>query len=319
MAIINVDDAHILNETGAQVDKTTGIPFKNESLTDAEAAQARANIRAGGTNPNLLDNPFFTVRQRGNGPFSSSYSADRWFAAGGGLQVTLGDGGATLVFSSTYRELRQYIENPTYYANGTYTMSVKVTGYTSSGEIRMQVHDGAGTSIAQFTFSGNGIHTYTFTTGANGIGRLGLYNILNASATMTVEAVKLERGSVSTLANDVPPELITERSKCQAHALVLDSPAPLGSGYFDGSDNTTAYILVPTPTEMRAKPTVSHTSSIVVRWETSSGTMGSGTASSVSVYAYTPSGVILKLTVTGITGIPCVAYCPGVITLSSDL
>lgn len=47
MAIINVDDAYILNETGAQVDKTTGIPFKNENLTEAEAAQARANIRAG--------------------------------------------------------------------------------------------------------------------------------------------------------------------------------------------------------------------------------------------------------------------------------
>lgn len=232
------------------------------ALTDADREMARKNIRAGGSNRNILDNGWFTVRQKGNGPFVAQISADRWYAAGGGLQVTLGDGGATLVFSSTYREFRQTIANPTYYANGTYTMSIKVTGYTSSGSIRMQVHDGANASVALFTFNGDGIHTFTFTTGANGIGRLGLYNIANADATMTVEAIKLERGSVSTLANDTPPDYGTELLKCQRHFVrvgLASSNYPMAFGYAYSATNVR--YLIPLPVTLRATPTLSFTGS----------------------------------------------------------
>lgn len=46
MAFINIDDVHVLNETGEQVDLVTGLPFKDEGLTDAEKAQFRVGIAA---------------------------------------------------------------------------------------------------------------------------------------------------------------------------------------------------------------------------------------------------------------------------------
>lgn len=44
MATINIDDVYILNETGAQVDKSTGLPFKNENLSASEKNQHRKNV-----------------------------------------------------------------------------------------------------------------------------------------------------------------------------------------------------------------------------------------------------------------------------------
>ena len=44
MPNINIDDAYILNETGAQVDKVTGLFTKDEETTEEEKAFAKTNI-----------------------------------------------------------------------------------------------------------------------------------------------------------------------------------------------------------------------------------------------------------------------------------
>lgn len=46
MAYINIDDVHVLNETGAEVDRVTGLPYKDENMTAAEKAQFRVGIAA---------------------------------------------------------------------------------------------------------------------------------------------------------------------------------------------------------------------------------------------------------------------------------
>lgn len=44
MAVIDLDDIYTLNETGAEVDKVTGIPYKSESWTAAEKKQFMKNV-----------------------------------------------------------------------------------------------------------------------------------------------------------------------------------------------------------------------------------------------------------------------------------
>lgn len=43
---LDINDVHILDETGAQVDRVTGLPYKDENLSATEKAQARVGIAA---------------------------------------------------------------------------------------------------------------------------------------------------------------------------------------------------------------------------------------------------------------------------------
>ena len=213
MAIINVDDAYILNETGAQVDKTTGIPFKNESLTEAEAAQARANIRAGGTNPNLLDNAYFVgggsqlgdgifpINQRGQTSYGNGQTFDRWKLSAGGT-VTLTQSGITfngLLFQKKALDL---------VVGETYTLSrqtqngevVSITGVVPSTEGWMIGSDAFGVYFRP-------------STKVCDIQIWGDYSL---------RAMKLEKGTVSNLANDVPPDFGEELAKCQRRLFIHD-------------------------------------------------------------------------------------------------
>lgn len=221
MAIINVDDAYILNETGAQVDKTTGIPFKNESLTEAEAAQARANIRAGGSNRNLLDNAYFVGggSQLGDGVFPinqrglTSYTApqvtiDRWTLFGG--SVVLAADGITVTSSPDFGQVFEPSRLPV----GTYTASVK----TADGK------------IGSITFTTTG--SQFFAGGAMGDTGVTL-NFIDLWAPdktlfslqcqgVKIAAAKLEKGTVSTLANDPVPDFGEELRKCQRRLFIHD-------------------------------------------------------------------------------------------------
>jgi len=188
--------------------------FTPHTYSKEEALQARLNIGAGG-NPNLLDNPFFTVNQRGQASYTAAgYSVDRWRIIGSSLTATPSSAGITLAFSATYRDFEQVFENPLQYANQTFTLSVNVSAYTSSGAIRLQAMDKDGASISYGSFNNTGIHTLTFTTDENGLGKIGIYNVLTASATLTIKSIKVELGSVSTLANDAPPNYTDELLKC---------------------------------------------------------------------------------------------------------
>ena len=96
MPTINVNDAYVLNETGAEVDKVTGLFTKNENATTGEKQMARLNIAAGGSNRNLLDNAYFVgggsqlgdgvfpINQRGTTFYSLPYGNifDRWHIQG---------------------------------------------------------------------------------------------------------------------------------------------------------------------------------------------------------------------------------------------
>ena len=69
---------------------------------------------------------------------------------------------------------------------------------------------------------------------------------------------------------------------------------------------------------MRAKPNISG-GAYYVRWQKADGTMDSATSTTVNVATIQPNAVVLNITATGVSAIPCVAYASGTITLSADL
>lgn len=258
MPYINVDEVYILDNTGLQVDMATDIPFADAGFTDTQQAQARKNIAAGGTNPNLLDNPWFTVNQRGVTTLSSAaFPADRW---GNGLNTTTSttsDGVSITNNDSVRRSFNQNFVMP-WLVGKTCTASVMLQdGTIYSGTITFP---SSGTSDF-VTFDGTSIRaTY-------GASYLSVGLMVAAGATVALRAFKLELGSVSTLANDVPPDYGTELAKCQYYcrnfAAIGSTIMYIGGGFA----NSTTQARFEVPVSMRAitsTPTVTTTGSIEV-------------------------------------------------------
>lgn len=248
MAVIDVNDAYILNETGAQVDKTTGIPFKNESLTEAEAAQARANIRAGGSNPNLLDNAYFVgggsqlgdgvfpINQRGQTSYSTGTNTtiDRWKTEASAISVDAD--GLTWTATGDNNQFEQITENYKLIEGETYTATIDCD--ILAGSARLFV---GGVGYPWPTVAGSTVNvssgitkvTFTFTreSGYTGQYKLALASV--GSCTVKLRKFKLEKGTVSTLANDPPPDFGEELRKCQRYLWVHKFAAydVVGNGY----------------------------------------------------------------------------------------
>lgn len=238
MPMINIEDAYILDETGAQVDQVTGLYFKNENASDTEKAQARANIGAGGSNPNLLDNAYFVgggsqlgdnifpINQRGQTQYTAAgFVFDRWFKSGG-VTATLDAGGLTIANSNGWPDgvnqrfpmhffeqmNGEAITASVLYEDGTIdsgtavidaTQNYQWLKYPNAGEIGFQLknfQDGA--PYDYFDYIG-------FTAGAN-------------STPKKIKKFKLEKGSISTIANDVPPKFWAELANCQRYLFIRD-------------------------------------------------------------------------------------------------
>lgn len=232
MAVINIDDAYILNETGAQVDKVTGLFTKDEGTTEEEKAFAQLNIGAsggGGGGRNLLDNPFFTVRQRGNGPWTggglSFYTVDRWALLGSSPNtVTAYDGYISV--ASGNNGLAQYItpELGAFLNGKTVTLSVMdYNGKVASGTLVYS--NTALLNTYQLTVDGVLCRIYC---GLLSGRQLGFSLTVGTGNTVRIKAAKLELGSVSTLANDAPPDYAEELAKCKYYYRRIANQAGAG-------------------------------------------------------------------------------------------
>ena len=229
MAIINVDDAYILNETGAQVDKVTGLFTKNENATTDEKQMARLNIAAGGSNRNLFDNWYFVGggSQLGDGVFpinqrgQTSYSGagvttfDRWICDYN-ITATLQSGGVRVQTSALYSGLSQIIPAYKMKDGETYTVSIIVDGTLHSATFT--AHDDG--SWYNVLYGNDWYMPYQF---INGNWYFKALNASNVDAfDHLVSAVKIEKGTISTLANDVPPDFGEELRKCQRYLFIRD-------------------------------------------------------------------------------------------------
>lgn len=230
MAYINVDEVYILDNTGLQVDMATDIPFVDAGFTDTQKAQARKNIAAGGSNHNLLDNAYFVgggsqlgdgvfpINQRGQTSYSSvGYGIDRWRGETGYASVALATDGLKFCSSTSgqWGTLVQLVASAKYLAGETVTISAIIDGtliyttYTlpSSGSYDLTAVNVNGIYINLYSPDGVNIQFRIYT---------------QETTQHTIKAVKLEKGTVSTLANDPPPDFGEERRKCQQYLFIRD-------------------------------------------------------------------------------------------------
>lgn len=240
---------------------TAGAVFfdRAQTLTSAQQSQARANIAAGGSNRNLLDNPFFTVNQRS---FTSStgvnniYSVDRWYIARGTGTISKTNNGITIDGTSASREttFQQMIDC------GDLTGRAVTVSVNDGGTIRqitgtVPARTTSNNIFIRFTLR-DGVSAFLYAMSTSSAYAYMLQVQVNAGYTIDIRAVKLELGSVSTLANDAPPELSIARIPCYENHLRLKGQyAPVG--YAIALSTTLALLAIPTPVPMRIAPTPS--------------------------------------------------------------
>ena len=208
MAVINIDDVYILDETGAQVDKVTGLYSKNENASDTEKAQARANIGAGGSNDNLLDNAYFVgggsqlgdgifpINQRGQTSYAAyTNSIDRWYAA---AAMTIEADGLSC---------------------GAIVQKLSQTATLDGKPLTFSALLADGTMLSGSAVFNSASDTYFYNDA--GASEYLIYNTyfggFEVVTQRKIAAVKLEEGTVSTLANDVRPDFGEELRKCKRY------------------------------------------------------------------------------------------------------
>ena len=219
MPYINVNDVYIMDNTGKQVDDAVDYALAN-------------------SNRNLLDNPWFRIDQRSvSGTITSGYIADRW-------SISYGSGGVTASRTAD-------------------SVTVKSTSGSSHGDVVQRMEKSLfdfllGKTVTASVMRSDGSivwKSYTFTSSASsttiGVDLDG--NPINFRAYQTstyqdvqfwkfytagtFKAVKLELGSYSTLANDVPPDYGEELRKCKYYferVKTAGNTLSLGIGYNDG-------------------------------------------------------------------------------------
>ncbi len=208
------------------------------------------------TNPNLLDNPWFTVNQRGAKTYTAvGYTVDRWVINSAKTTVDIGDSGLDISFVTQYTSFAQRLEKERLVNGKTYTFSIMLSDGTIKAKTFTYKDDGNWYNIQTSGETGaNGIYSnYRYDTTNSYI----IVQIITSSTTavsISIKAVKLELGTVSTLANDVAPNYQQELAKCQRYCYVYTYNGASYSGYsFSATEVRTNFVL---PQIMRTAPTV---------------------------------------------------------------
>lgn len=180
-----------------------------------------------GVMPNLLDNWYFAdpVNSQGLTSYlSGTYAIDRWFmrtsqgiVVDGGFQVYNADG-------ISFYGITQALNNPTQYCGKTVTFSAKFTEINTASAIEMKIASstqvsGVGTVINEIkNITTPGIYSVTATIPSTlPSTTLAVWitcRDADVGASYTIESVKLEFGSVSTLALDSMPNKADQVARC---------------------------------------------------------------------------------------------------------
>lgn len=201
-----------------------GIELTRCLYSKADLADSYSNSGYGRTNPNLLDNAYFVgggsqlgdgifpINQRGQTSYTGGITGfDRWTVDGGDFTATLESGGVRITSTTPYAGLAQII--PAYkLQNGeTYTYSIVVDGVLHTAAF-VANSDG---NWANIYYSDDWYVPYQF---SNGKWTFKIINTLSsAGMNHLISKVKLEKGAVSTLANDPTPDFGEELRKCQRY------------------------------------------------------------------------------------------------------
>jgi len=268
------------------------LPNENEQLNLIYGGNAKSNR-------NLIDNPFFTVNQRGSSTYSlNGYTVDRWITGNSNLQLDVNSNSITLTNNgaSQYEFIQRIESTFALYAGKTLTLSIK----DDSDNIYYNTATIPNTAPASTTFyigiplpNDSGDFNFAYTAG------LQIFYAdlrLKAGKTITIKAVKLELGSISTLAYDAPPSYAEELLKCQRYFLSIKNSCTY-AGIF--SSQYAVEFTIPTPIAMRTTPTL--TGITLIASLTSTGAINSTSIVSQSVMHVNANSVECLVTYTADT------------------
>lgn len=301
MPNINLDDVYVLDETGAQVDKVTGLFTKDEDTTSGEKAFAQLNIGTAGSNRNLLDNPWFTIDQTSETSGAATGGTakdtrDRWRIARCSEYTFNDDWTVTTKWDGTGSGcyLIQYglLDNTAFYKGKTCTLSFYADGTLYQKTITMPT----GTNT-RFTLGGVSVNVNDMTNTNRGYEFQFSHSV---AAGKTLGPFKLEKGNISTLPNDGPPDYQKELEKCQRVFIRIATSAGMPTGFGVMAAQTQGYLSIPVPVSMREAGT--HTASF-------SGSMSlrgaalSGTITNVAYRNQTKNVVCVSCTISSNIGV----------------
>lgn len=248
------------------------LPIARGGTGGGTVATARENLSITG-NPNLLDNWYFAdpINQRGATSYSAEdYCIDRWYFeqwSNTNPLVELKDGCISISCTDANGDtntncIKQTLDNPGRYSGKTVTFSVKFKSVAVDGDPRIIIYsEGAsGTKAANKNITAsaaNSILSVT-TTLQSGLTRLmviiGNYanNGGDGNFTLEIESAKLELGSISTLANDVPPKKSEQLLECQRYYIRFASDG--GQWLMGASNGSTLYAPLHLPIPLRVFP-----------------------------------------------------------------
>lgn len=181
------------------------------------------------SNPNLLDNPWFTINQRGQSSYSGSiqYTVDRWKILSSAGTLTVNSDGSITVTTTGECWLVQYLPLDVLERLKGKTITLSIDAEKSGGS--SNVYSGYSTQSSGWQRISNdvalpttrGIVSRTATIPTSLVGTPTIYEAfgiyIGANISVTIYSTKIEVGSISTLALDTAPNYATELLKCQRY------------------------------------------------------------------------------------------------------
>ena len=246
---------------------------------------------------NLLDNPWFTVNQRN---FTTStgvnnfYSVDRWYIARGTGTISKTSNGITIngVGASRETTFQQMIDCGDL-TGRTVTLSVNDGGTIRQMAGEVPARTASNNIFIRFTLR-NGVSAFLYAMATSSAYAYMLQFQVNAGYTIDLRAVKLELGSYSTLANDVPPKKRSALADCQERFLRVKSDTTVGVvGFGSQTQSDRAYILIPTPVTMELNSNNTMSVSLTGTARLVGNGSGSITVTSVSFVSREANGVLI--------------------------
>lgn len=238
----------------------------NEKATRAAADLALQNALS---HRNLLDNPWFTVNQRGLDNYSYSsdskhYNFDRWFLGSSGISISKSNDIFTVSATNKYNAISQKFPIDYIKEGDTYTLSVLFDDDTI--ESRTFVAQAASPPFLGSWTHGSNKFNSLVTGQYSDQWQIIPFDYLGSNTetpvTISFKAIKLEKGSVSTLAMDTAPNYAEELLKCQRYFYrykANDSSAYMGMGGIQSTNNLR--FILNLPTTMRQSPTITYSGS----------------------------------------------------------
>lgn len=265
-------------------------PSKVDGLDDDLAALAPKTALS---NHNILHNPWFNVNQRNFTSTSSNsqFPADRWIEYANNPNFTItrnSDGTITLDNTNGTEDLMFRQKRTTTYINSLDGMKVTASIMFSDGTI---LH---GTETFSKTDPVPYINNDDFQLLSWPYNQSILAILLHAGKSITIKALKLEVGEISTLHLDPRPEYATELAKCQRYFQRLSGTA--NSSMIAGYSFATNYARfpLPMPAIMRTLPTLTY--SDLADWGVSKNTAANAfTCTSISIVGRINNVLMLQM------------------------